>query len=73
MTVNDTLYPHQDKALDENSSALERWSIEKYELDGQMYLGTELEADRERQEMESNEEAANELAVAEFEISELPA
>ena len=45
---------------------------EKYEIDGCMYPGVELEASRGVQEMKSNEEVEIELADSSLQVSELP-
>ena len=69
---HDTLSFHQKMALNMNAPELDSENREKHEIDGCMYPGTELEAKRDTQEMESNEEAAYELATPDVHISELP-
>ena len=72
LSEKDTLSLHEDETSNARTPGTERRSDEVHEIDGHVYPGIELPANKVLREMHSNEEVGHELAGSNQQISELP-
>ena len=72
LAAKNTLHYDENETQHTNVFEVDCATSEEYEIDGRMYPGVELEADRAVQEMKSNEEVEVELAESNLHLSELP-
>ena len=73
LTANpDTDLLHEDEMQNAKMPEFEGGESAKQEMDGRRYLGAELDASKDIQEMKSNEEVGQELQSLNIHVSELP-